>query len=292
MEQEKIEKNLSEVQETELKEEKFKKIFIILTVLLLFGGACYYYAGINNFDPQTQPRHAKSNSASVQHGLKSVINQSQTLNQFQGDSFIQEKKTAPQNIEKTSSIEPTEKQHKNNDKISLTKKEATEKTTQKAKFKPAGKSDLLSLAGKSSGKHDPFSYSESKFTPFQEVSSKNSNYPSNLPPVPEAGKMGALPSIPTLSGVSSFGLAPPPAPKPEDLISVKGFIGNKVIAEIDGVVEALNPNQKISNIKVLSVNPSTLTAKFEINGKIVVKTLKSLTDDYNGEVQIAKNMSN
>jgi len=297
MEQEKIEKNLPEVQETELKEEKSKKIFIILIVLLLFGGTCYYYAGINN---SSDIKIAKTNHSVITEDQRAHKNSSITLNnQNQSNISLPDRSSrrlAPQDdsnikekTEKISSIEPTEKQNKNNDEISL-KKEPAEKTAQKTKFKPAGKSDLLSLAEKSSGKHDPFSYSESKFTPFQETASGSSAYPTNLPPVPGAGNMGTLPSIPTLSGVPSAGLAPPPAPKSEDLVSVKGFIGNKVIAEIDGVVEALNPNQKINNIKVLSVNPSTLTAKFEINGKTVTKTLKSLTEDYNGEVQIAKNM--
>jgi hypothetical protein len=294
MEQEK------EIQETELKEEKSKKIFIILTVLLLFGGTCYYYAGMNNSGLRLS--HSELNSALVQQGLKPVINKSQTQKQLgcspltalradkaspsasarnpqvQGDSLVQDDKTTIQNVDKKLEIEKTEK--------------ITPEKILKTKIKPTGKSDLLSLASKSSGKHDPFSYSESKFIPFASSQGENSSYSGNLPPVPGAGNMGTLPGLPGFNPLSSSGLANPPAPKPEDLIIVKGFIGNKVIAEIDGVVEALNANEKVSNVKVLNVNPSLLTAKFEINGKTVTKTIKSLTDEYNGEFQLVKNMHN
>lgn len=260
MEQEKIEKNLQEVQEPELKEEKSKKIFIILIVLLLFGGTCYYYAGINKF-----PHRKLAKTEQVK------------------TAFNKEKK--PAQIEKTQKAE-------SKPEIAKTE-ETTSKTNLKTKFKPTNKSELLSLTQKSSGKHDPFSYSESQFIPFTEDTGKNpTSYPGNLPPVPGAGNMGSLPTLSGFNPLNSSALAPPPAPKPEDLIIVKGFIGNKVIAEIDGVVEALNANEKISNVKVLAVNPSLLTAKFEINGKTVTKTIKSLTDEYTGDIQLVKNLHN
>lgn len=249
MEQETTEKIFQEAQEAELKQERIKKIFILLFVSLIFGGTCYYYAGINNFQ---QKKLSKTEQ------LKMTINK--------------EKKAAQ--LEKKPATLTTE----------------AKKISHKTKFKPTDKSTLLSFAGKNSGKHDPFSYSESQFMPSTATRGENSSFPTNLPPVPGAGNMGTLPSLPGMSGFPSSGLASPPAPKPEDLIIVKGFIGNKVIAEIDGVVESLNVNEKISNVKVLTVNPETLTAKFEINGKPYIKTFKTLTDDYNGEVQLAKNL--
>ena len=289
MEQEKIEKNLPEVQETELKEEKTRKIFIIFIVLLLFGGMCYYYAGINKHF-NLQSRHSKLVSESIQQGSKSVINKPQilksqtvpTLNQVQGNKAVRHDNPQVENNNITA--QKPEESHKT---------ATTEEIIPKTKFKPTDKSTFLSLKEKSSGKHDPFSYSESGFIPFTADYGQNTaSYPGNLPPVPGTGNTGTLPPLPTLSGLPSAGLAPPPAPKPEDLIIVKGFIGNKVIAEIDGVVEALNTNEKISDVKVLAVNPSTLTAKFEINGKTVTKTIKSLTDEYNGDVQLVKNLHN
>ena len=263
MEQVKTEKKLQEVQEAELKEEKFKKIFILLIVSLLFGGTCYYYAGINN----SSQKELTQNKIT-----KTKLTKTALLNK--------EKKVAQLELEK---IQKTEK----NLEI------ATEKIVPKTKFKPTDKSTLLSLSGKASGKHDPFSYSESRFVPFTTNQSENpSSYPGNLPPLPGAGDTGNLPTLPGFSPLSPSGLANPPAPKPEDLIIVKGFIGNKVIAEIDGVVEALNKNEKISNIKVLSVDPSILTAKFEINGKPVTKTIKSLIDENNENIHLVKNLHN
>ena len=266
MEQETAEKKLQEIQETELKEEKIKKIVILLIVSLIFGGTCYYYAGISNFQ-QKKTTEKQLPIIAKSEAIKQSNQQTTLDRSSRQDSFA----VLPQN-----------------DKIDIKKSEIakTEESTPKTKFKPTDKSALFSLAGKNSGKKDPFSYSESQFTPFTSSQSSNPTYSGNLPPVPGAGTMGTLPSLPGIPD----GLAPPPSPKPEDLIIIKGFIGNKVIAEIDGVVESLNVNEKIGNIKVLAVNPESLTAKFELNGKPVTKTIKSLTDDYNGEVQLAKNI--
>ena len=269
MEQETTEKKL---QETELKEEKIKKIVILLIVALIFGGTCYYYAGISNF--QQKKTAEKQLPVIARNEATKQYNQQTTLDR--------------------SSRRHSEAVPPQDDKVAIEKiaktEESTPKSNLKTKFKPTDKSALLSLAGKNSGKKDPFSYSESQFTPFTSGQSSNPTYSGNLPPVPGAGTMGTLPGLPGFDSLSGAGLAPPPSPKPEDLIIVKGFIGNKVIAEIDGVVESLNKNEKIGNVKVVSVNPEILTAKFEIDGKLITKTIKSLTDDYNGEVQLAKNI--
>ena len=249
-------KQEKEVQEIELKEEKAKKIFIILIALLLFGGTCYYYNGINNF--------SRTKLA---------------ITEQQGVDLNKEKRNVQIKLNKIQKAE--------------TKSEVSEsEITPKIKFKPTDKSTLLSLAGKSSGKHDPFSYSESKFMPSSTVQGENPAFAGKLPPVPASGNTGTLPVLQGFNPLSPSGLASPPAPKPEDLIIVKGFIGDKVIAEIDGVVEALNANDKISNVKVLAVDPSLLTAKFEINGKPVTKTIKSLTDEDNRNIQLVKNFHN
>ncbi|HBG49329.1 MAG TPA: hypothetical protein DDW90_07490 [Cyanobacteria bacterium UBA9971] len=268
MEQETTEKKLQEVLETELKEEKIKKIIILLIVSLIFGGTCYYYAGISNFQQK------KTTEKQLP-----IIAKSEAIKQSNQQTTLDR-----------SSRRDSEAVPPQDDRITIEKSEIakTEESTSKTKLKPTDKSALLSLAGKNSGKKDPFSYSESQFIPFTSSRGTNPTYSGNLPPVPGAGTIGTLPGLPGFDSLS--GLAPPPAPKPEDLIIVKGFIGNKVIAEIDGVVESLNVNEKIGNVKVLAVNSEILTAKFELNGKPVTKTIKSLTDDYNGEVQLAKNI--
>lgn len=255
MEQEKIEE---EIQETELKEEKNKKIFILVLVLLIFSGTCYYYSEIGNL---------RQNKIFI--------------NNFK---FFNNKitKTEPQKIalHEERSLKQLEEIQK--------EEETAAKQILKTKFKPTDKSAFLNITRKSSGKHDPFSYSESKFSPYaadENALSSNS-----------AGNMGNLPALPTLSGLSgvnnlpSMGLAPPPAPKPEDLVTIKGFIGNKVIADINGIVGSLSKNEKVDNVKVLSVNSSILTAKFEINGKIFTKTMKSLIDENNENIRLVKNL--
>lgn len=268
MEQENNEINSQEFQETDLRDEKAKKLLIILIVLLFFGGTYYYYGFAKVGKSSLKASHTKHVLASAQKTL-STANEGKAMKQVQGDSAIKnDKKTESSKKEE---IKPEEK-------------------TVGGKIKPTDKSTLLGLSGKAAGKHDPFSYSESKFIPFTADSGENSSsLPGALPPVPNAGSTGSLPSIPGLPGAGPLGLANPPAPKPEDLIIVKGFIGNKVIAEIDGVVEALSPSERINNVKVLSVNPSGLSARFEINGKPCTKTIKSLTSEYSGEMELIRN---
>ncbi len=265
-----MEKNIAEIQETELKEEKTKKIFIIFVVLLLFGGTCHYYSGFKNTVSKT------SNSKIV---LKNTQQKNNSLKSEQSKNF---KQTAEENL--TQKKENKDKQ-KLKTKTEIQNKKAMPQKTPLNKFKPTDKSTFLILSNKSSGKNDPFSYSESRFVPFDfdNEQHQNTNYSGTLPPIPNAGSMGTLP---TLAGLP--GLAPPPSPKPEESIQIKGFIGNKVIAEINGAVESLNANEKINNIRVISVDPLSYTAKFEINGKKISKTIKSLSDEHNGELQLVK----
>lgn len=276
MEQEKMEKNISEVQEIEQKEERSKKILIIFIVLLLFGGTCYYYSGINNV---SKKEASKEKAVSPLNILCSRFKPQDNTAKTEQPKIVVQKEKKQEQPEKTLTAE----------KPADTAKNITPEKPEKTKLAPSDKSTLLSYTGKSSGKHDPFSYSESQFIPFSSsgLSGSSSSNPGALPPVPGSGNIGSLPSIP---GVPSMGLAPPPSPKPTDFVAVKGFIGNKVIAEIDGVVESLNVNDRVNNIKVLTVNPSTLTAKFEIKGKTVTKTLQSLTDENNENVQLVKNL--
>lgn len=277
MEQEKPENEFFQIQEAEMidreveieaepEKEKSKKILIIFIALLLLGCTYYYYA--------------KSNTGKVisDSGIKTQIQDKKNILPISDKKAFRE-------LAKIQKIENIAKK--------VTEVSVPDKVADK-KIKPTDRSTLLSLAEKSSGKHDPFSYSESRFIPFTSEGGGNSitSFPGGLPPVPGSG-MGNLPSLPGLPGtISSSGLAQPPAPKPEDLIIVKGFIGNKVIVEIDGVVEALSENEKVDNTKVLLVNRPALTAKFEINGKPFIKTLKSLTNDYEGNIQLVKNLHN
>jgi len=253
-------KNIPNSQDFEIKEEKTKKLFIILIILMFFGATCYYYAGVNKKNQKI---------ADVPVNIQNKKEQTQIAVPEKQEKIIKEEK---KEILKSEKIQ-----------------EKTEiKTT---KTKPADKTAFLSLKSQYSGKNDPFSYSESNTVPpGSESGSSVASSAGSLPPVPNSSKgIGALPGIPQgLQGFSSTGIASPPAPKPEDLVIVKGFIGNKVIVEISGVVEALSVYEKVGNVKVLSVNPSALTAEFQINGKKYTKIIKSLTEDYTGELQLVK----
>lgn len=235
-----------------MEQEKLKKILVIVTVLVLFGGTCYYYD--YNKMANNQSKIVAQGEIQKQEPVKIVTH------------IIKAEDKPQTKIETKTKKSPIPEPQKIINK----------------KLKPTGKSDLLALAGSSSGKNDPFSCSESKYIPVSDTTSPNAaSLPGSLPPVPSGGRIGNLPSLPGLPNINtagSIGLAPPPAPKPEDLVEIKGFIGNKVIAEVDGVVESLSENEKISSVKVLAVNPSTFTAEFQIKGKTVTKTMKSLNN--------------
>jgi len=256
-------KNISNSQDVEMKEEKTKKLFIVLIILLFFGATCYYYAGVNK------------NSEKVASVPATAENKA-------------EKQAVSKNSEKIVKEEKKSEEKQETSKKEIVEQKPEIKTT---KTKPTDKTAFLSLKSQYSGKNDPFSYSESNTVPPGSKSDASvASSAGNLPPVPNSSRgIGSLPGIPQgLQGIAPPGLAAPPAPKPEDLVIVKGFIGNKVIVEIGGVVEALSTYEKVGNVKVLSVNPSALTAEFQINGKKYTKIIKSLTEDYTGELQLVK----
>lgn len=248
-----------------MNEEKTRKLLLIFIVLLFFGCTYYYYGSgkpleqpktAENLNDKTNnkikpDRHAELVSAAIPQTTKTLVPKQQTLKQVQDDGKVQ--KEAGAQI-KTGIIETKAKPQK----------------TTETKYKPTDKSYLASLSAESSGKSDPFSYKESRcFSPNQ--NSENGA----IPPI---SGIQDLPTLPTLPG-SSQAFDMPPTPKPEEPVVIKGFIGNKVIAKVNGVVEALSENQEVNNVKVLSINPSTSTVKFEINGKQVSKTMPSLADN-------------
>lgn len=276
MEAENFEKNIQDVQEIELKEEKFKKILIIFIVLLLFGSTYYYYGfAKKNHSPQ----------------IAFVPDKIVKLNPETPVSIRKKKLESLEKIQKAEEIQDIKSETKLEIKP---EKQAIPVKVLKTKIKPTGKSDLLTLANKSSGKNDPFSCSESQYIPSSDRNNNSSSLAGNLPPVPGAGSMGNLPSLQNLPGLPN--ITPLNSAKipqsPKDAIEIKGFIGNKVIAEIDGVIEALNENEKINNIKVLNINPLEYTAIFEINGKNITKTMKSISEENNENIEIVKNLHN
>jgi len=288
-----------------MEQEKIGKIFILFVVLLFFGCTYYYYGYVKvntagsshkeiaqaNLQSKVpglpeKNRHPELVSGSIQQTIKTLSPDGKMLKAAK----LPDKYTLHESITKLHALAL---QHENlPEEGQALKQQVKQEKISAQKIKPSSKSTLMNLLGSSSGKQDPFSYSESNFMPFNESSNANTPLPGGLPPIPGAGNIGSLPSLPGAPSLSGMNSLPAPPPKPGDSITIKGFIGNKVITEVDGVIMALNLNEKFNNIKVLSINPQELKAGFEIDGKFITKTLKSLTDNSGESVQIVKNSHN
>ena len=236
-----------------LKTEKFKKIFIMLITLALFGVSYYYYVYKSDKNSVVKQRSLPKQTqiAKPEKKLKKITKKQETK------LPIQQKES--------------EKKSENNEIVeSKTNKFFVNK---KKKIKPTNKSDLISTALNSSGKNDPFSYIESNFIPF--ISSQNRSSGRGF------SKGSRLPVPPKISNNSS---------KPGKYVTIKGFLGNKVIVDVNGLTESLEINQSLRGIKVLSIDSVNLTCDFKINGKKVVKKMKPITKpDKNVEIKYLHN---
>jgi hypothetical protein len=213
------------------KQERIKKLLIILVALSLFGASYYYYVHKTEKAPEVKKVSPKIKKKAVTENKKDEEKQEATVSK--------EEKTEPVNKQK----ENKEKQ------ISKPQKE------DKKKIKPTDKSDLLKTALATAGKNDPFSYTESRFRPSV---SKNSR---------------------SLRTSGNSGLPGPPSrrEKSGDGIEIKGFLGNKVIAEVNGHTDSLNTGETFRGVKVLTVDPNSLSCVFEINGRKVTKKIKPVS---------------
>lgn len=134
------------------------------------------------------------------------------------------------------------------------KAEKTEKIIEDNRIKPTDKNDILARALGSAGKNDPFSYRESNFSP-----------------IVSSGKF-----IPDLNGLP----APPESQEPEkpaEAVVIKGFLGNKVIAQIKGFTESLAVNESLRGVRVLGIDSVNLSCDFEIDGKKVTRKMSPIT---------------
>ncbi|HSA05582.1 MAG TPA: hypothetical protein P5556_00225 [Candidatus Gastranaerophilales bacterium] len=227
-------------------QEKLKKILIIIVVLAMFATSYFYYANKQNNFSAKQPEPVK---IAVKKPVKIVKTE------------IKEKITE----EKIKSDEFPEKDLKKSGK----------------KIKPTDKSDLIRIASGQSGKHDPFSYSESRYTPYN--ASEN-----NLPTIPDLSLESGLPQPPLLPGLEESEQA---TQKPLNTVEIKGFLGNKVIAEINGYTDSLNTGETLRGVKVLNIDAQNLSCDFEIQGSKVTKSIKPLTEiDNNVEFKYLNNL--
>jgi len=271
-----------------MEKEKIGKIVILLTVLAFFGGTYYYYGYVNVKTGKVLQNETVEQSTIITQ--PTAHNPSNEI--AKGVLLVDKAKEAVK--QNNTQIQGKVEEAKKNDKKEIAQPKSSQ--TAAAKIRPSDKSTLAAVFKNFSGKKDPFSYTESHFNPFGSnagSSSPSGQYlPGDLPPVPKGGSMSNLPSLPGPPSASGLSPLPSPPPSPENAVEIKGFIGDKVIAEIDGVVMALNKNEKFNKIKVLSVNPNELNAGFEINGKTYTKTLKTLSAEAVENIKVVKKYYN
>jgi len=136
-----------------------------------------------------------------------------------------------------------------------------DKKEEKNTIKPTSRDDLIQMAFGSAGKNDPFSYTESNFGCVKRSDSGTSD---------------------------SSGLPNPPGrnEKPSSYLEVKGFFGDKVIAEVNGLTDSLATGETLRGVKVLSIDRKNFTCQFLVNGEIVTKKMKPLTKKPHKDVDI------
>ncbi len=133
------------------------------------------------------------------------------------------------------------------------------------KIKPTDKSDLIRMAFNSAGKNDPFSYLESNFSPFISANTGRRGSRSELPNPPAIKK------------------------KPDNYVEIKGFLGNKVIAEVNGLTDSLGTGETLRGVKVLRIDPKNLVCEFEIKGNKVTRKMQPVTKpDKNVDIKYIK----
>lgn len=238
-------------------QEKLKKILIAVITLFLFSITYYYYSTVKSTDViKTADKSNKSDIIKPKTELKSSVNK-------QDKKIVVEKIIVPIN--------------KPQDKV----------------IKPTNKLEMIRLASISAGKADPFfgiNPGRSKFA----VSQVSQNL--SLPPVTTGG-LPIISDLPTLGSVPGFKTLPDISktaviPEKQDYFNIKGFIGNKVIVDVNGMTDSLGTNQSLQGIKVLEVNPKSLTAKFKREKDIIIKQFRSLTKvDDPTSVKLVKNLA-
>ena len=140
-------------------------------------------------------------------------------------------------------------------------------------IRPTSKSEILKLAAQCKTKKDPFedTLGKSELTSANLNTKSNQNVNAPLPFPPSAPNL-SVPKLPDLASAQPTGSLTPP-PEPKEPFSLKGFLGKKVIVQVDGFTEALRVGDSYRGIKVLSIDSDNLIAKFSKDGTIITKSL-------------------
>jgi len=133
------------------------------------------------------------------------------------------------------------------------------------KFMPVDKNTVIKAAMTGTGKSDIFQADNS------------GTYPENLSINPKNFKIVPPPFLKGLSNlpfINTKGSSAPAIPV-ESTFNINGFIGNKVIINLDGNALALGAGEKYKDIKVLKVDTNNSSAKFQKGGRIFYKNLSN-----------------
>lgn len=251
MDQEKNE----EINEQEQKNKKSNRTLIILIIILLALGLYYYYNNTSLKENKTPEQQEITVIKVKKNPSKPVIKPEI------------KKEAAPK-------IEKTEKIAKKTIKITFKKAKKTEQTAKKNDInnliRPTDKAFITKLALKSAGKTDPFTGMTGKMLA---SGSRGASF-SNIDSIQSISSLPAIGDLPQLS--LPGGLLTSNMLQIEEPVTIKGFIGNKVIVNINGMDESLTENESFQGVKVVKVDSANLTAVFMKNKKIITKNIKTL----------------
>lgn len=253
---------VEEKNENNLKDEKLKKIFVILAALALMSGI-YYYTGLSN------NKTAKTPLETVQPVNKNLPEKTQLkkeLTKLEIKEINANKQAKGDNLSKNPEQKVVNKQEP-------AKKSSPDKIK---KIKPTNKAAVIKYALLAAGKPDPFTGSGTKLASSEEIKSFLPKY-LNRNSISTTNSLRELPNINSLPNINlpNANLNSNPYGAAFYEPEIKGFIGNKVIISINGISESLNINESFQGIKVVKVDPVNMSVKFIQNKKVITKNIKS-----------------
>jgi len=254
---------IEEINESDLKDEWFKKVLVVLVTIAVLGGT--YYFTISG---------KKARITAVNTDMVIVKPEIQKTKQLDSKDFKNIKADKPENKVNYHSKSPENSVIvKSSDCIV-----SAHNNNHISGIKPTNKALAAKSALLVSGKSDPFSgKTETSNLPAdlktflpRYIGKSPLSIPSSLRNLPNIG------SLPTLN-VPNSNLLPGKIPSDfQNYPEVKGFIGDKVILNINGVSESLKANESFQGIKVVKVDSQAMTVKFIQDKKVITKTIKGL----------------
>lgn len=242
---------IEEINDNDLKDEWLKKAIVVLVAVSVLAGT-YYLTNISGKKTSVTDNTAEQ-AILAEKNLKSVTTEKPDIKPEKVDIKVKSEQTlVPQKTEQPTTI--------------ITKG-----------IKPSNKAFAIKAALLVAGKPDPFSDNSTKSLSSERLKMFLPKYigknPLSIPP-----SIDGLPTIGSLPNISVPGskLMPGQIPYITPQAEVKGFIGNKVILSINGVSESLKANQWFKGIKVVSVDPQSMTVKLLQDHKVVTKSIKGL----------------